>query len=137
MDTGHNDCNPITVASNMTSLNPKELTWLLDKIKAAGARKTILLSHHQLFSAFGAVGQLDGRAYAYNPYLYKDFRTVLDQLAWWFWGHEHNLALYEPYMGLKRGRCVGCSAVPVFQNQQSYTLDWTLVTFEPGQSLSG
>jgi hypothetical protein len=133
MDTGHNDRNPITVASNMTSLNPNEVAWLLNKIKTGPSRKTILLSHHQLFSAFGAVGQVDGQAYAYNPNLYKNFRDVLDQVEWWFWGHEHNLAAYEPYMGLKRGRCIGCSAVPVFKNQQSYTLDRSLVTLEHGR----
>jgi len=33
-------------------------------------------------------------------------------------GHEHTLAIYETYMGLKRGRCIGCSAIPS-QNQQS------------------
>jgi len=134
MDTGHNDSNPITVASYMTSVNPKEVDWLRDKIKTAGpACKTILLSHHQLFSPFAAVGRVDGRPYAYNPNLYRNFQDVLGQVAWWFWGHEHNLAVYEPYMGLERGRCVGCSAVPVFKNQQSYTLDRTLVTLDKGQ----
>ena len=133
MDTGHNDHDPITVASNMTSLNPNEVAWLLDRMQTDGARRTILLSHHQLFSAFGAVGQKNGKRYGYNPCLYQDLGGVLGQVAWWFWGHEHTLAVYEPYMGLRRGRCVGCSAVPVFKNQQSYTLDRTLVTLQPGQ----
>src|SRR5947209_18105313 len=39
------------------------------------------------------------------------------------WGHEHRLALYEPFMGLQRGRCLGASAVPVFKDEQSYTPD--------------
>ena len=41
-------------------------------------------------------------------------------------------------MGLKRGRCVGASAVPVFQDQQSYTtatglktLDGSIPTWNP------
>jgi hypothetical protein len=102
MDTGHNDHNPITVVSNMTSLNAKEVDWLLDKIKTAGPRKTILLSHHPLFSAFGAVGQRGGQGYGYNPNLYTNFQDVLGQVGWWFWGHEHTLAVYEPYMGLQR-----------------------------------
>jgi len=132
MDTGHNDCNPITVSSYMTSLNAAELSWLLDKIKTAGSRKTILLSHHPLFSAFGAVGRLGGQPYAYNPNLYKNFSGVLDQITWWFWGHEHTLAIYKQYIGLKRGRCLGCSAVPVFKNQQSYSLNREMVTLNPG-----
>ena len=41
----------------------------------------------------------------------------------WFWGHEHTLALYDSYMGLERGRCVGASAVPVFTDQQQYAPD--------------
>jgi hypothetical protein len=53
-------------------------------------------------------------------------------VEWWFWGHEHTLAVYDSYMGLNRGRCVGCSAIPVFRNQQSYTTDTGLETYAPG-----
>jgi len=125
MDTGHNDHNPLTVATNMTSLvtmgNWAEENWLLDKINLAGSRKTVLLSHHQLFSPFGSVGSLDGNDYAYNPNLRATFQAVMSKVALWFWGHEHTLAIYDPYMGLQRGRCLGASAVPVFTNQQSYS----------------
>ncbi len=123
MDTGHSDNNPFNVDTNMTSLNPSEAQWHLTKIQQAGTRKTVLLSHHQLFSPFGSVGSLNGVAYAYNPNLFTNFQSVLTQVQWWFWGHEHWLAVYDSYtaMGLQRGRCVGCSAVPVFTDQQSYT----------------
>jgi hypothetical protein len=125
MDTGHNDQNPLTVATNMTGLvkdgSWAEEDWLWDKINLAKGRKTVLLSHHQLFSPFGAVGSVDGRPYAYNPNLRSTFQAVMDKVAWWFWGHEHTLAIFDPYMGLQRGRCVGASAVPVFTDQQSYT----------------
>jgi len=125
MDTGHNDHDPLTVATNMTGLvtdgSWAEEDWLLDKINLAKGRKTVLLSHHQLFSPFGAVGSVDGKSYAYNPNLRSTFQAVMDQVEWWFWGHEHTLAIFDPYMGLKRGRCVGASAVPVFTDQQSYT----------------
>jgi predicted phosphodiesterase len=132
MDTGHNDSNPMTVSSNMTSLNSNEAQWHLAQITASEGRQTILLSHHQLFSAFGSVGKdADGKNYAYNPNLYSTFKNILGQVEWWFWGHEHTLAIYEPYMALKRGRCVGCSAVPVYTDQQSYTVDQNLVTLGP------
>jgi hypothetical protein len=125
MDTGHNDHNPLTVATNMTSLvtigNWAEENWLLDKINLAGNRKTVLLSHHQLFSPFGSVGSFDGEPFAYNPNLRATFQAIMQKIAWWFWGHEHTLAIYDPYMNLQRGRCLGASAVPVFTNQQSYT----------------
>jgi hypothetical protein len=131
MDTGHGDRNPMTVASSMTSLNPAELGWILEKMNSAGSKRTILLSHHPLFSAFASVGRDGLRAYGYNPLLYKGFQTVLDRIALWFWGHEHTLAVYEPFIGLARGRCVGCSAVPVFKNQQAYVLNKSLSTIAP------
>jgi len=124
MDTGHNDHNPLTVATNMTSLvtmgSWAEENWLLDKINLAGNRKTVLLSHHQLFSPFGSVGSFDGGPFAYNPNLRATFQAVMQKVAWWFWGHEHTFAIYDPYMDLQRGRCIGASAVPVFTDQQSY-----------------
>ncbi|HZR33483.1 MAG TPA: metallophosphoesterase [Terriglobales bacterium] len=121
MDTGHNDCNPLTVATNMTSVNANEVNWVKSQITKSAASRTILLSHHQLFSPFGSVGTVGNVKYAYNPSLFDHFKDVLDRLEWWFWGHEHTLAVYEPYIGLRRGRCVGASAVPVFGDQQSYT----------------
>jgi hypothetical protein len=44
-------------------------------------------------------------------------------------GHEHTLAIFDAYMGLQRGRCVGASAVPVFTDQQSYTNAGDLETY--------
>jgi hypothetical protein len=133
MDTGHNDCDPLTVATSMTSLNGTETPWHLNRILNPEGRRTILLSHHPLFSAFGAVGKIDGTDFAYNPNLYSAFGEVLDRVEWWFWGHEHTLAVYEAYMGLQRGRCVGCSAVPVFKNQQSYQTNRNLKTLNPAE----
>jgi hypothetical protein len=132
MDTGYNDRDPFTVATNMTSINPRELQLLLNRIRNPEGRRTILLSHHPLFSAFSSVGRIDGEPYLYNPSLYQAFRDVLPSVECWFWGHEHNLAIYTPFMSLNRGRCVGCSAVPVFKDQQSYTLDKDTRTLETG-----
>ena len=137
MDTGYNDRNPVTVASNMTSLvtqgNWSEAAWHLARIAAAGNRKIVLLSHHQLFSPFGSVGSVNDEPYAYNPNLYGVFQPVLSKVAAWFWGHEHTLALFPPYMGLAKGRCVGGSAVPVFTDQQHYAPSGTaLKTFDHG-----
>lgn len=64
---------------------------------------------------------MDNTPYAYNPNLYDVFKPVLPNVEWWFWGHEHTLGIFPEYMGLKRGRCVGASAVPVFHDQQSYS----------------
>lgn len=47
---------------------------------------------------------IDGRRPALNPRLHPGFGSVLDKIAWWFWGHEHNLSIFAPYAGLARGR---------------------------------
>jgi len=125
MDTGFHDSNPFNVATNLTRLVTEggwsEAAWHHQKIAQRGDRKMVFLSHHQLFSPFGSVGLVNGIALAYNENLLGDFGPVLPQVECWFWGHEHTLGVFPPYMGLKRGRCVGASAVPVFQDQQSYT----------------
>lgn len=134
MNTGHNDSNPLALSTNMTSLvkneNWSEAEWHLGKIRQAQGRRTVLLSHHPVFSPFEPVGRIDDMGYAYNPNLMADFRDVLPEIAWWFWGHEHTLAVFDPYMGLARGRCVGASAVPVFVDQQKYQADSNLETYE-------
>jgi hypothetical protein len=132
MDTGYNDCDPFTVNTNMTSLYDnngwKEAEWHLGKIQQAGNRRIALFSHHQLFSPFSSVGNdSNGQPSACNPNLLANFQHVLPKVDIWFWGHEHTLALYDPYLGLVRGRCVGASAVPVFTNEQSYTADTSLL----------
>ena len=142
MDTGYHDNNPFNVSTNMTQLVSRndwsEPDWHLNQVKNAGDRKLVLLSHHQLFSPFGSVGSLNGTPYAYNPNLYSVFGPVLPKVEWWFWGHEHTLGIFPQYMGLKRGRCVGASAVPVFHDQQSYvaaeglkTVDGMMPTWDP------
>lgn len=134
MDTGHNDHNPLTVATNMTSLVDipgwSEANWHINKIQQAGTRRVAAFSHHQLFSPFSSVGTMNSQQHAYNPNLFANFQSVLPKVDIWFWGHEHTLALYDPYMGLVRGRCVGASAVPVFTNQQQYAAATGLQTYQ-------
>jgi hypothetical protein len=73
------------------------------------------LSHHPLFSAYEGIG-----GEAVNPNLLESFQAVLASVAIWFWGHEHRLGIYAPYLGLQRGRCLGCSAIPVFVEDDFY-----------------
>jgi hypothetical protein len=116
MDTGRDDFDPRDVNTDVPGLTPEEADWHVSKIKQAGGRKTILLSHHPLFSAFEAIG-----GNALNDKLLGTFKSVLDQVAAWFWGHEHRLDIYDPYLGLQRGRCLGCSAIPVFVGTTFFT----------------
>ncbi len=128
MDTGLHDADPGTVISNLTYLDEHELAWQRDKIANAGGRKTILLSHHQLFCASGGVGNTpDGKPLAVNPRLYDAFADLLGQVALWMWGHEHNLIVYDEYGGLARGRCNGSAAVPTLVEQNPYAPDPNLV----------
>jgi hypothetical protein len=116
MDTGLHDDNPATVAGALPYLEEDELAWHCDRIREFSGR-TILLSHHQLFSAFSPIGVADhqGKQSAVNPLLLKAFQqmTATKPVAAWFWGHEHTLSIYGPFAGLERGRCLGHGAVPV------------------------
>lgn len=131
MDTGLHDGDPGTVTSNLTYLESQEIAWHQDKIANAGGRGTILLSHHQLFSAANSVGNLpNGQPLAVNPFLYGAFANVLDQIDLWLWGHEHNSIVFDPYPDsgpqLRRGRCIGSAAIPMLLEQNPYTPDASL-----------
>jgi hypothetical protein len=121
IDTGYNSVGiPILSAIPLINKIPfiggdchleKELIdWLRDEVKVDTIPKaTVLLSHHQYFSAFP------------NEQEYKRPGSQLQkffdgQEFIWIWGHEHRLAIYEKYEedGLAFfGRCVGHSGMPV------------------------
>jgi len=132
MDTGLHDNDPGTVVSNLTYLDAQEALWHRDKIVNAGGRRTIMLSHHQLFSAAGVGADDQGRPLAVNPHLYTAFADLLGQVDAWLWGHEHNLILFDSYVGLARGRCIGSGAVPILVNSDPYGINPDLVP-PPGQ----
>jgi 3',5'-cyclic AMP phosphodiesterase CpdA len=113
LDTGLHDSNPIAQGS-ATFLEDTEVEWLKDKVANAGDRKTVLLSHHQLFSASD---KIDGKSI--NEKLQAQMKDVLPKATLWLWGHEHNLVIYKQFQGVL-GRCVGHGAfpVPVDQSEQ-------------------
>ena len=108
MDTSLHDSNPNTV-DDATSVDDQEVIWMQDKVNNAGGRKTILLSHHQLFSCFEKIG-----GQAVNQKLLPQVQAILSKLTAWIWGHEHNMVIYKEYQGV-RGRCIGHGAFPVCQ----------------------
>jgi len=122
MDTGLHDTNPSEVNSNLTFLDPGEVAWHRAQIAARGTRKVVLFSHHQPFSAFSPVGQDAQKNAVYlNRRLLSAFdgqgpdalgTDLLPFITAWFFGHEHNTVIYEPYAGVSRARCLGSSAVP-------------------------
>src|SRR6202012_2125685 len=88
-------------------VDPQEITWMKDKICNAGGRKSVLLSHHQLFSAFEQIG-----GQAVNQKILPQVQDILPKLTLWLWGHEHNQVIYKRYLNVL-ARCIGHGAFPV------------------------
>jgi calcineurin-like phosphoesterase family protein len=140
MDTGLHDHDPFSVTTALTYLEPDEETWHAARLGEFPGR-SILLSHHQLFSAFSEIGPRDanGKLSPCNPRLLTSFRrfqaAAPGRLAAWFWGHEHNLCIYKPYAGLDVGRCIGHGAIPVFASENPYDVPDDLP--DPPQLIGG
>jgi predicted phosphodiesterase len=105
MDTGFYDNKPD--GSEPTYLHQTEVDWLADKIQNRGGRRTVLLSHSQLFTAFE---DICGKSV--NDHLNQQLSPLLPSVDLWLWGHEHNLVVYERYMGVL-ARCIGHGAFPM------------------------
>jgi len=114
LDTGLND----RLGGPPTTLESSEVEWLRDKIQNSGNRRTVLLSHHQLFSTNDQFGD---EKKSYNPLLHAQLADLLPKVDLWLWGHEHDLVVFGEYMGLKRGRCIGGSAFPVGKYEMPQT----------------
>jgi hypothetical protein len=72
-------------------------------------RKLVLLSHHQLMSAYEPADL--------GPVLPAKLGPVLDsgRVAAWWWGHEHRCIGFEAAHGVRFPRCLGHGGVPVLQ----------------------
>jgi hypothetical protein len=106
MDTSLHDCDPSHV-NDATWVEPQEVTWLEDKVRNGGGRKSVLLSHHQLFTAFEQIG-----GQAINQNILPALENILPDLTLWLWGHEHNQVIYQRYLNVL-ARCIGHGAFPV------------------------
>ena len=113
LDTGKHDADPTAAGKDVTFLEPTEVTWLKHQMATAGGRKTVLLSHHQLYTAFENEKIGDGFV---NQKLLDDTADILPQVTAWFWGHEHNLVIFEKFQNVL-GRCVGHGAFPVGRDE--------------------
>jgi 3',5'-cyclic AMP phosphodiesterase CpdA len=123
MDTGLHDNKPDGTVP--TYLEDTEVAWVADKIRNAGGRRTVLLSHHQLFAANEDIcGQ------SVNPHLSQQLSPLLPNVDLWLWGHEHNLVVYQKYLGVL-GRCIGHGAFPVGVTEIPATPKFPEVPMEP------
>ena len=120
--------NPLDSQFKLPGVDPKEAEWHHHKLDTAEGRKTVMLSHYQLFTSSGNIARSpDNHPLAVNSVLCEAFDGYMEKIDAWLWGHEHNLAVFEPYLGLKRGRCIGSGAIPV-------ALLWT--PYEPLEDLA-
>jgi hypothetical protein len=110
MDTSLHDSNP-GQTGQPPWLEDTEVEWLKDKVNNADGRKTILLSHHQLYTAWEKIG--DGSV---NRKLLAQLQDILPKITAWFWGHEHNLVIYKPWLNVL-ARCIGNGAFPVLPSE--------------------
>lgn len=126
MDTGFNDGNP--VLQRAPALVASEADWHRDKLETFGG-KTVLLSHHQLFSA-GEDVRISSRPWL-NEYLLGVFQPYFrDRVAAWLWGHEHNLVLYaDGLMGLQKGRLIGASAYEETLGEDPYQVKYPQIPY--------
>lgn len=95
VDTGHSDYDPLS-QGGIISIHDAEAELVRSQIDD---KKTIVLSHHQPFSAFSRTDTL-----------------LIEQLGIrmeaWLGAHEHRFAAYNSFRGVERYRCLGAGAVP-------------------------
>ena len=135
VDTGYNDHSPWD--TNFTPPAPKlkssnDYYWANYHIKNFSG-KTIMLSHHQLFSHSGTMNSEQyGASYA-NPHLYKHFSPFFhNKIAAWYWGHEHSFALFKDgAFGLNQGRLVGSSSYEEAISDNPYADTYPMVPYSP------
>jgi hypothetical protein len=135
MDTGYNDRIPADqiVDTEGPDLHLDEMEWHKDKLENFTG-STILLSHHQLISAKEQLSR-HGRPYL-NEKLYGKFAPYFDRVSAWFWGHEHNLILFEDPMkfeadkpALRKPRLLGCSAYEESTGDDPFKIEYPQARF--------
>ena len=126
MDTAQSDTEPLAKENPQPAkLAESETVWLTDKLNPENfSGLTILLSHHQLFSAHAKVNVAPAKLYL-NEGLLDVFRPYLDRVAAWFWGHEHALWVFRNGLfGLAKGRLVGASAYESTHDDDPYVVNF-------------
>jgi hypothetical protein len=84
-----------------------QATWVGRKLaEKSDGRRTMLLSHHQPFSAYNDGGDRLSAA--------LEGPLGTGKIDAWLWGHEHRCAVYEPTPTLAFPSCIGHGGVPVY-----------------------
>ena len=87
------------------NLYGKQGEWVAEQFARKPAKKSMLLTHHQPFSAWESD----------SPLLVNALRPVfkLGKIDAWFWGHEHRCAVYRNAKYVKFASLLGHGGVPV------------------------
>jgi 3',5'-cyclic AMP phosphodiesterase CpdA len=139
-DPAAGEVTPPAPGAPQVALRDDEADWQRDKIRGFPGR-SILLSHHQLYSATQPCGPAAGAAPGdldrewVNTALWKQLGADFgERVAAWVWGHEHNLGIYadgyrpadwpadpgDDFRALPKGRCAGHAAIPVQDVEDPY-----------------
>jgi hypothetical protein len=87
----------------------KQFAWIVDKLRDA-TRSSILLSHHQPYSAFHPEHDAAARLREDITKLYD--AAPPDPIFGWFFGHEHKCTIYDDTYSPYRGRLIGHGCIP-------------------------
>jgi hypothetical protein len=107
---GHLPVRDTTTPVDQVTVRLDEVSWHLDKLASFPGR-SILLSHHQLYSALDVCGVAQKQRPAgqgkpvpdpddfnrewINTGLWRQFGPAFGRVAAWIWGHEHNLEIFQ------------------------------------------
>jgi hypothetical protein len=96
LDTSYND----------QALYGDQVNWTMRQLQENPHLKTVLLSHHQLFSAYERAA----------PGIAVQLKSVLKtgRIDGWFWGHEHRCLVYDAAEDVAFASCVGHGGIPEY-----------------------
>lgn len=125
LDTSYFDSNPFDAAMSLlgagnrnVKIDKNQKIWANRMIETAGDRKTIMLSHHELFSLNGGIKN------GINTKLYNSFKKNLPNINAWYWGDKHSFIIYKKnLLKVKKARLIGAGAIPVSKKENPYKLN--------------
>jgi hypothetical protein len=89
-----------------TGLYGDQAAWVLKQLEDHPSLRTVLLSHHQPFSAYEPGAKVLGKKIA--PVL------ATKRIDAWFWGHEHRCLTYREHMDIGFSSCIGHGGIPEY-----------------------
>jgi hypothetical protein len=101
LDTSY---DPIDFKGDIGNLYGNQAEWIAHERGRAPNKKCVVLTHHQPFSAFDDI----------DDTLEKQLRSTLGKrlVTAWFWGHEHDCAVYEQRLSVPYPVMLGHGGFP-------------------------